>query len=110
MTVRSDRLAGPIARTGAGGPFLFTVPLGETWLVKRITTQNLSGPLAGVGLWGVTVAGVTALSYSVSVSPGRADDHETWWALDPGAQLGFDAPLLTTFVVAAYGAKLLGSA
>lgn len=109
MAVRSDRLAGPTVVVGGGLPPLFTVPAGETWLVKRICSQNLSTLIAETIRFGVFL-GITGNTYRVTIPAGGVDDHETWQALDAGASFVVDTTGGDGFVVVIFGAKLKGVA
>jgi hypothetical protein len=109
VPVRSDRLSGPTIKSSAVSPPLFTVPAGETWLVKRVVAENTSA-LATQWTWDVTVGGVTGALYVAQLAPGDVSDHETWWALDPGAIFGGRTPSIFSVIVSVFGAKLLGFA
>lgn len=109
MAVRSDRLAGPTDVPGVD-VLLFVVPVGETWLVKRVVAQN-TGAAASDVAFEVRVGGVQMRHYTAgALPPSGVDDYETWWALDPGCELHAVSLFGTTFRVAAYGAKLSGTA
>lgn len=88
---------------------LFTVPAGETWLVKRVVTWAHTAA-AGVVAWVVEVPSTAVqASHRVSLAAGLVEDRETWWALDAGCKLkvlSTGAPMTCM----AHGAKLLGVA
>lgn len=109
MVVRSDRLAGPTNIGLLAVQAVFTVPAGETYLVKRVVSYCGAGVGNHRFYWRVFLGGVTQRVYSPLIGPGEADDHDTWWALDPGAQLQFESST-SIGVWSCYGAKLLGAA
>lgn len=109
MTVRSGRLAGPITVPAGATVVLFTVPGGQTWLVKQLQAVN-TGALGGVWYFDVLLGGVSCAFYSPTIAALRADDHPTWMALDPGCQLRVSAPAAGGGFAMAYGAKLAGVA
>lgn len=110
MSVRSDRLGPVTTIVGAGAAAIFTVPAGQTWLVKRVCTLNQVG-LAGNVNYRLDVPGeAPAFLYRVDLTPLGVDDHDAWWALESGASLSLQGFGLSTYVVACFGAKLIGVA
>lgn len=110
MTVRSDRLVGPLLVAPSNSPTVLTVPAGQTWLVKRMCAQCNAGAGSHRIEWVVRAAGNAMAVYTPNVLAGLADDHDTWIALDPGAELVVVTPLTASFWISAYGSKLLGAA
>jgi hypothetical protein len=108
MTVRSDRLSGPTAVPSGASITLFVVPAGQTWLVKRLLAQRQLG--AGQLHWDIGAGGGGLEFHESTTGADPTDDHETWIALDEGAQLGVRADVGSTFQCASFGAKLAGVA
>lgn len=109
-TVRSDQLGdGLVLTTNATGSF-FTVPAGETWLVKRmcsyapVTAGNMYFLLEPTG-------GPTSfVVHKAVLSFGESEDADTWIACQPGSELvGFNEGVGTATAIC-FGAKLLGVA
>lgn len=109
MAVRSDRLWGPVLPASGVYTVLFQVPSGQTWLVKRVCSSN-GGALPGTAQYDLVTSddSEAARLWRPTLSTLQVDDHETWWALDPGFKLS-----ITTsgagFVTAGFGAKLMGA-
>lgn len=109
--VRSDRLSGMTFCGPTANTDLFTVPAGETWLVKRVCLYNASSLVAQKVLVILTnPTGDIGTLYAPTLGIQGADDHDTWWALDPGCTLfvqnqGASGNVLAT----TFGAKLLGA-
>lgn len=110
VSVRSDRL-GNVAVVGAlGGVVIFTVPAGETWLVKRVCTEG--DPILNTVLRYrmFPPSGTDVALYRVTLNGLGVDDHETWWAFDAGTELRLSNESAGTLKVQCFGAKLLGVA
>lgn len=111
MTVRSDRLGGPTQIVGTATSTFFTVPSGETWLVKWIAL--VAGANAGthdVRFFKDAVAGASLL-HRAFLAPTTAQQLEVWWAMEPGTALLVNhATALVDTTVTVWGAKLLGVA
>jgi len=91
---------------------LFTVPAGQTWLVKTLTAYSLSGAASSFQVLVVVPPAVLGTITEVwrTDTLGMHGDS-LWRALDPGASLQIaNASAATGLNVMAYGAKLLGSA
>jgi hypothetical protein len=112
VTVRSDRLSGPTnISPGIGSVTLFTVPAGQTWIVKRVVVWRIAGALTDQFQWGVSAGGVASIHHSGSLEAEGTDDHETWWALDAAAWVYvFNKSTTVAMRFTTYGAKLLGVA
>lgn len=106
MTVRSDQLGDVTPIAAAGAATLFTVPAGETWIVKRLVIFN-QGALASKCY--ANLLGTGQVLWAPSVAALTADDHDTWWALEPGRVFNVAAGV-GAIVVSAFGAKLIGTA
>lgn len=111
MTVRSDRLGGPTQLVGTATSTFFTVPSGETWLVKWVACA--AGANAGTHdlrfFWNA-VAGANLL-HRAFLQPTTALQLEVWWVFEPGTSLLVNhATALVDTTVAVFGAKLLGVA
>lgn len=109
MAVRSDRLGGA-QLTVATIEDIFTVPAGETWLVKRAVAHN-NGLVSVTVRWYFEDPGSDLFGlWGAAVTAGNMDDHETWWALDAGCVLQAYTPAGLDVRVSVFGAKLLGVA
>lgn len=94
----------------AGAPvLLFTVPSGQTWLVKRTTVQN-TAVIAAAPAFSLRVDGINGALQLQTVAGQSVLDREVWWALDEGCELRFDPVGATGLTVCTFGAKLSGVA
>lgn len=90
---------------------VYTVPAGETALVKWVSVYNNSGTLAAdFSLYVAIPPGGALRIYRQSVAPGQDVQEALWWALPPGAQLWANGGLAGTTVAAIFGAELEGVA
>lgn len=109
--VRSDRLAGVVSVADGTTATLFTVPAGETWLVKRVCAYHVTSALPTKVFWSlVDPANNAAPLYAPPLNSASADDHETWWALDAGCDLTVGPVGGGTVFVSVFGSKLIGVA
>jgi hypothetical protein len=108
MAVRSDRLAGPVLLAAGSSTTLFTVPAAQTWLVKRVTAFN-QGAVPTTVFWFVSLGGIDSSFWTPVPASLRADDHETWLALDPGCELHVSTTT-TDISLMVFGSKLIGVA
>jgi hypothetical protein len=108
VAVRSDRLAGPVLVAAGGTAQLFTVPAGQTWLVKRVTAFN-QGAVPTTIFWFVRLGGIDSTFWTPVPASLRADDHETWIALDPACELHVSSTA-TEITAMVFGSKLVGVA
>lgn len=111
MAVRSDCLAGPVLCAALSTTTLFTVPPGDTWLVKRVCT--VGGSLVAVGPEGdyiVSNSNGVGPVHSVELVANTVADVEVWWALDAGSVLQLRNNTVGVLSATVFGAKLEGVA
>lgn len=88
MAVRSKLLVSALFAS-SGASLIYTVPAGETVLVKRI--QIVNGGTTGTSVQYVSyddgVGGPTIYTHVASVAQGQGVDLETWLALPAGYEL-----------------------
>lgn len=111
MTVRSAEL-GSIGWVAAGTQTIFTVPSGETWVVKDLRMGSTH--TAALTMWFFIVRGAgsyLAIVQALAIGPSAAG-LTPWIALEPGDQLVVIPSVTPTAgaYVWASGAKLAGVA
>lgn len=111
MTVRSAPLGTTTQVAALGTASVFTVPAGQSWIVKRVTSFLEGAPAATI-IWRVeNPTDLLCPLYRPTVSSNGVDDHETWWVLDEGDTLVVQNQSATASMrCRAFGAKLIGIA
>lgn len=109
MTVRSDRLAGPLSLPASLTTIVFTVPAAQTYLVKFLSLAN-AGAVASLCYVRVRISGTAAVIHQVSV-PAVGSSVVTFpvIALDAGCILDVVVGL-SPVVILVTGTKLAGVA
>ena len=109
MTTRSVKLAstGVFAVAPA---VLFTVPPGQTWIVKSAIAGNDSGVAASITLYGLNPGANPAYIFlAQALANGARAEWNGWLVLAPGDQLVTAAPVGAVELWVS-GAKLMGTA
>jgi hypothetical protein len=101
---RSHEL-GRFYATGGAAVEILTVPDGQVWLVKRLLTYSRDSTVQAY----VYIDPLAFLVVrNLVLGANEIDDHETWWALEPGTYLAIynaGPGEVSGFV---FGAKLVG--
>lgn len=83
MGVRSARLAGPTRNNSGVQWTAFTVPAGQTYLVKRLSAASWGSGSSRL-LLGIGGLGEDQVILDRTITFQSSLDLETWWAFEPG--------------------------
>jgi hypothetical protein len=110
MGVRSKRLWGPTQLPVATTVTLYTVPSGETALVKWITVANSNAAVQRVEL-AIQTTAATATGFRMDLAALEVRQLEVWWALPAGEIIrALGTPGHAALRISGYGAELEGAA
>lgn len=107
--MRSSRLGGPTVVTGTGTTTIFTVPSGETWLVKWLSAANDAGSGHEIQLY-VDSNAIGNQLFRETVPASSCIQREVWWVLVAGESLTAKGGSGQSTTITVHGAELEGIA